>query len=436
MSQAATPAVAPVNVIGVGIDTARYGHHVSFLAQDQQTGEIRSVAAPFRFAESKEGYQKLQRQLEKLHRQWPAARLLVRLDLAGQYGANLERFLRQLAVPLSFSTGDPLRNRAYRIAHYPKRKTDPAESLCVARFAAVEQPPAQAAIPVEMEALRAVAARLLAISKRQTQHANQLHNLLARVFPELPPLVNNLRNIAVLQLLQRFPTPDRLAKAKPDALAKVRYLKAEKLAAIQQAAADSVAYFTGAPAAALVRSLVDDLRRDRAELLSLRQELVKAYGKLPRSNHVETIPGIGVSTAAAITAKVVDIGRFASAPKLVAYFGVFPERDASGVDPDGTPRGDGQAFMSRKGNDLVRAYLYNCARSAVRYNPVCRELFARLKARGRTSNVAFGHVMAKLLRLAYAVWKTDRPFDPNYQANRGKSKDKEKQANAAGHTPS
>ena len=40
--------------IGVGIDTARYGHHVSFLDEQKRT-----AAQPFHFTETANGYQKL-----------------------------------------------------------------------------------------------------------------------------------------------------------------------------------------------------------------------------------------------------------------------------------------------------------------------------------------------------------------------------------------
>jgi hypothetical protein len=54
------------------------------------------------------------------------------------------------------------------------------------------------------------------------------------------------------------------------------------------------------------------------------------------------------------------------------------------------------------------------AMSAVRCNPAVKALYARLRARGKRGDVALGHCMRKLLHLVYAVWKTDKPFDPNH----------------------
>ena len=48
--------------IGVGIDTARYGHRVSFLRPDRQP-----AAKPLTVMENRAGYQALQDRLMKLH---------------------------------------------------------------------------------------------------------------------------------------------------------------------------------------------------------------------------------------------------------------------------------------------------------------------------------------------------------------------------------
>ena len=54
--------------------------------------------------------------------------------------------------------------------------------------------------------------------------------------------------------------------------------------------------------------------------------------------------------------------------------------------------------------------------SAVQYNPAVRALYRRLRARGTTGKVALGHAMRKLLHLAFAVWKSGQPFDPQHYA--------------------
>src|SRR5205807_5965166 len=139
--------------------------------------------------------------------------------------------------------------------------------------------------------------------------------------------------------------------------------------------------------------------------------LVEAYRRLPQANHLDTIPGIGAVTAAVLTAAIVDIDRFDSPNKLVAYFGALPVEVSSGVDRDGQPRGPRRYVMSRRGNDLVRRYLWMAALSAIRCNPAVRALYARVVAKHpRQKAVAVGHAMRKLLHLVFAIWKSGKAF--------------------------
>src|SRR5712692_2482998 len=142
----------PLDRIGVGIDTARYGHRVSFLRPDRLP-----AAKPLTVLENRTGYQALSERLQRLQQQHPQAHFHVRIDAAGQYAANLEQFLRGLALPMTVSIGEPKRNKDYQKAHFPKRTSDDTESQAMARFAVVEQPPATPAPTPPLVLLREVA---------------------------------------------------------------------------------------------------------------------------------------------------------------------------------------------------------------------------------------------------------------------------------------
>jgi hypothetical protein len=166
-------------------------------------------------------------------------------------------------------------------------------------------------------------------------------------------------------------------------------------------------------AEALIRNQLAQVRSSLSAEMDLKKLLSTAYEELPPSGHCRlvTIPGIGEATAAVLVAKVVNIDRFATSDHLVGYFGVFPEENSSGVDKQGNPLPLGTLHMSRKGNDLVRRYLWNAARVATQCNPAIRAQYHRLRSRGKRGDVAMGHCMRKLIDLAFAVWKTDRPFN-------------------------
>ena len=210
---ASTP---PLDRIGVGIDTARYGHRVSFLRPDRKP-----AAKPITVMENHAGYQSFKDALLRLREQNPGVEFQVRIDAAGQYAQNLEQFLHSLDLPMTISVGEPKRNQDYRKAHFPKRTTDDTESQAMARFAVVEQPAATPAPSAPMIALHEVAGRLQARVKQTTQAINRLHNLLARCFPELATLTDDIAAGWVLCLLEKYPTAERIAAAHLASLEKI-----------------------------------------------------------------------------------------------------------------------------------------------------------------------------------------------------------------------
>lgn len=393
-------------VIGVGIDTARYGHVVTFLHSDRQP-----AADQMTVTENEQGYSLLRTRLEELQRRFPEVLFRVRIDAAGQYATNLERFLRRLPHRMSISIGEPKRNKDYHAAVSPKRATDHTESYAMARYAVAEAPPATAAVSDEFFALREIVSRLEAQSRDVTRMTNRLHNVLARVFPELATLVRDLKAMWVLRMLQKYPTPARIAAA--HSLEKIPYLKAQAAQNIQAAARKSVGTFRGPLAEELVRECVRQLQERLQGEKRLKELTRQTLQTLPVSGHVHvaSIPGIGVVTAAVLVAKIVDIRRFETADNLVGYFGTFPEMSTSGVDHQGRPIPRGTTRMSPQGSDIVRCYLWNAAKCAINCNPAVRALYARLRARGTRGDVALGHCMRKLLHQVFGVWSTSRDFD-------------------------
>ena len=77
--------------IGVGIDTARYGHYATFMDEDRQT-----AARGFTFPESREGYEQFQAALERLaKRHGGDVHFHIRIDAAGQYARWMRRGFRR-----------------------------------------------------------------------------------------------------------------------------------------------------------------------------------------------------------------------------------------------------------------------------------------------------------------------------------------------------
>ena len=406
---------AKMHRVGVGIDTSRYGHYAAFLRDDLQ-----QAAGELQFVESAAGYAQLRRRFEQIVSKLGPVHFLVRLDVAGQYADNLLHFLHALQGQLAHATftiscGDPLRNKNYRAALFGSQKSDPVEARAAARYALSEQPTPVKMLSAELRTLRQVASRLQAVVRQRTRLINQFHLLLALTFPELALLVKDIASGWVLTLCERYPTPKLLAAASTHDLELIPVLPDKQIDPLLEHARTAIASLEGDTVAELVRDQVRQLRDVRARQLRLEKTLVEAYRQLPEPNHLDSIPGIGEITAAILTAFTRDIDRFETPNQLVAYFGAMPIEAGSGVNRDGTRRSAKRYVMSRRGNDLVRRYLWMAALAAVRHNPAVRALYARVVAKHPDQKaIAIGHAMRKLLHLVFAIWKTKKPFDRNF----------------------
>lgn len=120
---------------------------------------------------------------------------------------------------------------------------------------------------------------------------------------------------------------------------------------------------------------------------------------------LETIPGIGVATAARLLAECRDITAFASARAYAAFAGLVPREIQSGT-LRGRPR------LSKLGASRLRYALYFPALAAMRFNPTLRAFSARLRTAGKHPMVIVGAVMRKLLHLVYGVLKHRSAFKP------------------------
>ena len=127
----------------------------------------------------------------------------------------------------------------------------------------------------------------------------------------------------------------------------------------------------------------------------------------PDVRRVESIKGIGRLTAAAVCRRIGQIDRFESADQLKAYLGIYPVRRQSG-------RRERKSQMARHGDGLVRHLLFNCAKSASKWNPACKALFERLFKASQNHMYAWGAVMRKLVQVIFGVLKSKTTWKPDY----------------------
>ena len=127
-----------------------------------------------------------------------------------------------------------------------------------------------------------------------------------------------------------------------------------------------------------------------------------------RHDLLTSIQGIGNITASSFLSEIPDVKPFLKVTQLTAYAGLFPAQHTSGSSVHRPSR------LSKMGHVRLRSLFFMPALSAIRFNPVVRDLAERLRKRGKSKMVIIGAAMRKLLHLVYGVLKTGKPFDPDH----------------------
>jgi transposase len=148
--------------------------------------------------------------------------------------------------------------------------------------------------------------------------------------------------------------------------------------------------------------------RLEAQVEALEWKIVEAVEELfpKQARLLETIPGIGQLSTAALLAYVVDVKRFPSARHLCGFVGLAPAIRDSGDHKS-------KLGITKSGNPLLRSYLTQAALTVHRLpndHPLSQWHEKVRRRRGwQKARVALAR---KLVSVVYGVLKHEQPFEP------------------------
>lgn len=153
-----------------------------------------------------------------------------------------------------------------------------------------------------------------------------------------------------------------------------------------------------------LRNLLDQqIEKFKSDIFHLDDdEYKKIYDQLIQ------IPGVGESSASALIIATNGFKDFENPKQVSKFLGIIP----SSKDSGSSVRIKGKIIKT--GVPYIRGILYMAATSARRFNTTCKELFERLRAKGKPYKVAMMAVVNKIVKQAFAIVKNDTTFDNNF----------------------
>lgn len=239
--------------------------------------------------------------------------------------------------------------------------------------------------------------------KQKVQLSNQLEKLLYQQMSELLIYCRHGIPVWLLSILTKYSSIAALKKAGVAGLSRIKGVSKEKAEAILKKIRENDQ--TTRPAMErLIQVTATEALHQQNLVDTNRSFLIDLYKDHPSVKLLKDIKGIGIASAVTIVLEIEDVNRFADAKKIVSFFGLDPTYKQSGDGLWGT-------HMSKKGRGRIRSTLYMTGLSAVRYNPLFKQLYARLRGKNMVHKKAMGVVMNKMLRVIYGILKSKKPFD-------------------------
>jgi transposase len=365
------------------------------------------------YDDTSEGHAQVARVVDEVRRRQPGAALLVGLESTGGMERNWLAFFRRIDGARVHRLNATAVKR-HLAAELHRAVTDAHAADGIARYLLErvrdrrvrdDAPPAAVAF---YRSLRSA-------MQRRVEVDQQLHALLIQVHPELVQYCRSGFRDWMIDLLERYPTAQHLARARPEGLAQLPFAARSRADSLVAGARATVAGLTGDGAAAAVALIIRQRRDLDAAIADGQRALSALVAADPlharQVRLLATIPGIGEWTATILSLELGDLKRFDSDRALIAWSGLDPHEDRSG---DGVVR----RGISHRGNADVRRALFMPALTAAQRNVAVAALWERLIARGKPRLVAAVACMNKLLRIAYAIVVSGRDFDPQHEERR------------------
>ena len=375
----------------VGVDIAKYEHVASIL--DSTTGEF--LVDSLHFDNNLKGFNLLLSNLCELNKK----DVVIGFESTAHYHQTLFSYLSGKKYRCFLI--NPFMTSRFRSLSLRNAKNDNIDSRAIASFLSFEY---RNLIEDDffLNELKELSIQRDSLLKRSSSLKTQLLTYLDRVFPELESIVSKagIHSKAVRAILKECPTAGDISSTRIDHLQKLakdasnnRY-PADKIRDIKKVAKTSI----GFPSEALglkIRQTILMLEELKKQIDEVNLAICSSPTVIDSPLH--KIKGISSIEIAYIMSAIININRFDSPDKLIAYAGLDPIVKQSGTWQAKSTR------MSKRGNRLLRFALIWAANNVRKHPSKMKDYYGKKITEGKSHYNALGHCAAKLCRYIFFV---------------------------------
>jgi transposase len=154
-----------------------------------------------------------------------------------------------------------------------------------------------------------------------------------------------------------------------------------------------------------------ELRKHIAEIDKELDKLIRQDPSISQiSNNLKSIPGVGLLLASSLIAMTDSFNSISDYRPLAAFLGVCPYQHQSGKSIYRQPH------IRIFGPSYARKLLILAARSIATHNELFKKYYLRKQAEGKAKQLVLNNIANKILKIACAMIKNDKPYIQNYRS--------------------
>ena len=399
----------------VGIDIGSEMHY----ARAFTNRGIEFSSKPFAFPNNEEGFAAFQTWAEDLMAKNGMTRIIVGMEPTGHYWFNLGAFLMDCGVEIVHVNPYHVKQSKELDDNSPS-KNDRKDPKVIAglvnggRYLFPYMP------KEDFAEIRNLSYMRDQVREQMIRLKNRFARWISLYFPEYKGVYSTPDAISGLMALRAAPLPEDIVKLGVDGIiriwreAKLKGLGRKRAEALVKAAEHSIGYKEGLGAARMeISYLLEDIERCKARLAELAPLLEHAISKIPNTDKLLGIKGIGNRTVQGFLAEVGDIGRFDNPKQLQKLAGLAIVECESGKQK-------GEHHISYRGRKKLRYDLFQGALCVVSKNAEFKEIYEYYRTRKENplkKMQALIAVACKLIRVFYVILTKGVAYDGTKMLN-------------------
>ena len=353
-------------VIGIDIgSTVQYAR-----AFDWRGIELSKV---YKFSNNRSGFEGFRDWMQWLQDRFQKTDALVGIEPTGHYWFDFGEFLENEGIKLVMVNPYAVK-QSKELDDNSQSKNDNKDPKVIAKLVVEGRYSAPYTPDGAYADLRILVNNRKRLIREFTQIKNRFARWFAIYFPEYKQVFGNYEAESSILLLKVACTPEEIINLGADGInriwrdAKLRAVGIKRATTLCETAKQSIGFKKGTSAARYeMNLLLQDYEYKKAQIDSIMEEIEQVCNKIPESENLLAIQGVGIITVAGFLAEVGDVRRFESPRQIQKLAGLSLRENSSG-------KHKGQTTISKRGRSKLRSILFNAAIPLIATNPEFREL--------------------------------------------------------------